>query len=327
MSFASYRFPGRLRQRPSQATAPSFTIVNAVLIALSVYSACRSRGSPSSGSTTGRVEGWVTDLGKRPLGDVVVEIGADPPDGRVPIGHARTTSAGAFRVDRIPAGRYGLTTRHPTHAPARALVTVQAGGTARAELRLTPFATLEGRIEDAHGTPVPLAQVVAVALGASTPGAGASANAPTFHESYADARGRFELGDLTPGTYRLLIEAPGLGTASAGPMTTPDHDVVIVLPGESRSIAGIVTHAGHPVPGAHVHLGGETLSETRTTETDLTGRFAFPGIGPGAYAARAELGPLVSAVVSDIAVGFGVGAPARRAAARRIGDLPWPGRG
>src|SRR5438552_1650946 len=287
MSFASYRHPGCLRQPPGPAAAPRPVIVIAVLVALGAGTACRRR-PPAAAGSTGRVEGRVTDLAKRPLADVVVEIGADPPDGRVPVAHARTTSAGDFAVARIPPGRYGLTTRHPTHAPAAATVTVQAGVTAHAELRLPPFAPLEGHIEDAHGTPVPLAQVVAVTVGGSaTGGAGAGANAPTFHKSHADPRGRFELADLAPGTYRLLIEAPGLGTATAGPLTAPDPNVVIVLPGESRSITGIVTHAGHPVPGAHVHLGGETLSETRTTETDLTGRFAFPGIGPGSYAARA----------------------------------------
>lgn len=302
MSFARYCFPGCLRHRPGQVTAPLPAIVIAVLVALAASAACRRRGPPSSGST-GRLEGRVTDLAKHPLADVILEVGADPPDGRVPIAHARTTSSGDFVVDGIPPGRYAFTTRHPTHAPATAVVTVQAGGTARAELRLPPFAALEGTIEDAHGTPVPLAQVVAVAIGASATGVGAGAPPPTFHTGHADPRGHFELGDLAPGTYRLLIEAPGLGTAIAGPLTAPDPGVVVVLPGESRSITGVVTHAGHPVPGAHVHLGGETLSETRATETDLTGRFAFPGIGPGAYATRAELGPLVSAVVSDITVG------------------------
>ena len=296
----------------------------AVLIALSACPACRRR-EPTPPDATGRVEGRVTDLANHPLADVTVEIGADPPDGRVPIAHARTTSAGIFAVDRIPAGRYALSTRHATHAPATVSIAVPAGGTARAELRLPPFAALEGHIEDTHGTPVPLAHVVAV--GASPTGAGAGANAPIFHESRADSRGRFELGESgawhLPSPDRGSRAGYGLGRAADRARSRGGHRFARREPLDHRH-----RHPrGHPVPGARVHLGGETLSETRTTETDLTGRFAFPGIGPGSYATRAELGPLVSAVVSDIAVGFGVGAPAGRADTRSIGHLPRPGRG
>ncbi|HEY4185307.1 MAG TPA: carboxypeptidase-like regulatory domain-containing protein [Polyangia bacterium] len=245
---------------------------------------------------TGTVEGTVVDPAGRALSEVLVELASDPADGRVPVAAARTAANGAFKLERIPAGHYHLRARRRSFAvPALPVVVETTGGTVRADLRLAPLVALQGRIEDGHGTPVPLAHVLAFAV--------AEASAPTFHEGRADARGHFALEDLTAGAYRLLIDAPGLGMASAGPVTAPDADVVVILPGESRSISGLVTRQGRPAHGARVHLGGEAVSEPRMTETDVAGRFAFPGLGPGTYALRAEAGSLVSPVVADVIVG------------------------
>ena len=198
-------------------------------------------------------------------------------------------------MERIPAGDYLLRVRLRSFAVATAPVTSAAGATAQATLRLQALVALKGRIEDGHHTAVPLAHVLAFAV--------AEAAGPTVHEARADAAGRFTLGDLTAGSYRLLIDAPGLGTAAAGPVTAPDPDVVVILPGESRSVTGLVTRQGQPAARVRVHLGGDAVFEPRVTETDAGGRFAFPGLGPGTYALRAESGAAVSPVVPDVVVG------------------------
>jgi len=265
-----------------------------VLAIVGISAGACARRQPPPRPLTGVVEGIVAD----PLGqgatDVMVELTTDPPDGRVPIAAAKTGTAGTFRMDGVPAGRYLLRARRRSFAGAAASVTVGEGAV-RVELRLAALARLRGRIEDGHRTPIPLAHVLVFAV--------AEASAPTFHEARADANGHFSVDDLTAGAYRLLIEAPGLGTAAAGPVTAPDADVVVVIPGESRSVTGLVTRLGHPARGVRVHLGGESVSEPRMTETDIAGQFAFPGLGPGNYALRAESGALVSPVVADVIVG------------------------
>jgi len=295
MPFASH--PGRLAAAAALSAA-------AVVVILVLPAGC-DRSRPASGPPSGTIEGRATDLANRPLADVAVEVGADPPDGRVPVARTRTSTTGAYRVERVPSGRYRVTARKAAHATADVRVTVASGPVVRADLRLPPVATLEGRIEDSHGSPVPLARVVAVPASAAGPSHPTTSGArdAAIDQTSTDATGRFRLDDLAPGSYRLLIDAPGVGNATAGPLEAPDGDVVVVLPGESRSITGVVTHAGHPAPGARVHLAGEALFETRTTDTDASGRFAFAGVGPGTYAARAELGAMVSAVAADIAVG------------------------
>jgi len=302
MPFASH--PGRLAAAAAASvTAALLAVVVAPAILLVLPGGCN-RPPPPSGPPAGTLEGRITDLANRPLADVTVEVGADPPDGRVPVARTRTSATGGYRVERVPPGPYRVTARKAAHASADVRVTVASGPAVRANLRLSPVATLEGRIEDSHGSPVPLAHVVAVPARAdgAAPRPGVARD-PAIDQTSTDATGRFHLDDLAPGSYRLLIDAPGIGSVTAGPLQAPDPAVVVVLPGESRSITGVVTHAGHPVPGARVHLVGEALFETRTTDTDASGRFAFAGVGPGTYATRAELGAMVSAVAADIAVG------------------------
>ena len=93
------------------------------------------------------------------------------------------------------------------------------------------------------------------------------------------------------------------GAPALTPGSAPDDEVVVILPGESRSVTGVVTRAGRPFGGARVLLSGEAVSEMRANESDATGRFAFAGLGPGNYALRAEAGALVSPVTTEVLVG------------------------
>lgn len=291
MSFASY--PALLRSK-HHANVATVGWLPALIVAL-VASAC-ARGGGKTAPAVGVVEGTVVDPTGHPVADVPVELGAQPADGRVPIATTRTRQGGIFRIERVPPGRYLVRARPSrTFAIAVAAVAAQAGTISRTTLRLQTLVALDGRIQDGQGTAVPMAHVLAFAV--------AEASAPTFHEARADAAGRFTLRDLTAGTYRLLIDAPGLGTASAGPVAAPDPDVVIVLPGDSRSVTGQVTRQGRPAARVRVHLAGDAVFEPRVTETDGAGRFAFPGLGPGTYGLRAESGDLVSPVVSDVVLG------------------------
>ena len=293
MSFASY--PALLRSKAPANAAIAGCLPALLVVAFAVVACTRGPQNGGPPVDVGVVEGTVLDPSGRPIADVPVELGAQPADGRVPVATTRTTQAGTFRIERVPAGRYLARARPRAFAVATAAVAVQTGTISRTTLRLQALVALDGRIQDSHGTAVPMAHVLAFAV--------AEASAPTFHEARADAAGRFFLRDLTAGTYRLLIDAPGLGTASAGPVVAPDPDVVIILPGESRSVTGLVTRQGHPAARVRVHLGGDAVFEPRITETDGAGRFAFPGLGPGTYALRAESGELVSPVVADVAVG------------------------
>jgi len=286
MSFASYRACLRRQMNRGAWTG-------AIVVLVAVLAGCP-RPPGRGGVTTGSVEGQVRGPKGQPLANVAVVLGPHPPDGRVLVASTKTDAAGRYTMAGIPPGRYYVEAHGPAYAPASSELVVTVAAVARAELRLAALAALKGRIQDGHGTPVPLAHVLAFAV--------AEVGTPPLHEARSDGQGRFELRGLVAGMHRLLIEAPGLGTAAAGPVRAPDLEVVVILPGESRSITGVVTRDGRPSGGARVLLSGEAVSEMRTTDADATGRFAFAGLGPGTYALRAESGAMVSPVATKVVV-------------------------
>ncbi len=252
---------------------------------------CR-RQKDLASTSTATVAGRVLGSDARPVGGAAVVLTADPDDGRVPIATTKTNATGAFRIARVPAAGYRIRVRASGHVDAVSHVDVTRHGTRPIEIKLTATVVLKGQIQDSRGTPIPLARVLAFAVGGG-PSSG-------LHETRGDDRGAFTLNDLAPGVHRLLIEAPGLGTASAGPVTAPDEKVVVVLSGEIRAVVGRVTRGGQGAKDARVLLGGESVPEPRSTTTDPEGRFVFAGLGPGAYVVRAEAGGLVAPVWTEV---------------------------
>jgi protocatechuate 3,4-dioxygenase beta subunit len=274
--------------------------------------ACSRRPRPPAIAVVS-LAGTVIRAAGGPLPGASVALTGDPDDGRVPLATARTTATGTFRMDKVPAGRYRLRARALGFVDTSVSLQVRGGVAPPAvAMKMFPTVALAGRIQDGRGTPIPLARVLAFALPDAKPDqtdrpgppndavhlhlADAGGRQP-MHETRADQHGAFKVVGLASGAHRLLIEAPGLGTASAGPVHAPDDDVVVVVPGVIRAIVGRVTRGGQSVRAARVVLGGEALAETRTVEADAEGRFAFAGVGPGNYALRAEAGGLVTPVV------------------------------
>jgi hypothetical protein len=304
MGFASHltalQQPGRGQPTPGLARWATIG-----LVAAAILFGCRR--APVAPVLAADIEGTVVGEDGRPVATVALALGSDPPDLRVPMATTRTDGTGRFRMRRVPPGPYRLTATRAGFVATALHVDVDVGPdleragaddqVARGRPRpvrivLATAVVLAGTVEDAVGAPVPLARVL-VLSDAGFQGAVVPTRA-------ADAGGRFRFDGLAAGRYRLLIEAPGLGTAEAAHVVAPDAAVRVVLPGESRFIQGRVTHEGRPVFGARVTLAGEALSEPRRTETDGRGGFVFGGLGPGTYALRADSGGLVSDVTTDV---------------------------
>jgi protocatechuate 3,4-dioxygenase beta subunit len=272
-------------------------VVARVVVVVVMTGAC-GRSTRVGPPATHDLLGTVVDPDDRPLGGVALELGNDPADGRIPMATAHTDATGAFRLRRIPPGSFRLTASRRGAVTAALHVDVGASGDAHGahpvRMVLVPAVALAGTVEDAVGAPVPLARVLVLA--------DSGAQGAVVPTRAADAGGHFRFDGLASGIYRLLIEAPGLGTSVAPHVAVPDESVRVILPGESRFIRGRVVHDGRPVLGARVLLAGETLSEPRRTETDAEGFFIFGGLGPGAYALRADSGGLVSVVLTNVAL-------------------------
>jgi protocatechuate 3,4-dioxygenase beta subunit len=197
---------------------------------------------------------------------------------------------------------------------------------AKPEVRAVPVAVaavrLTGQVIDGRARPVPDAHVIAFAIaGSAEPG-----------RATADLDGHFSIAGLSPGSYRVLVEAAGFPAAETSPVTAPAAEVVLRVSGEGRSVSGRVTLGSDPAAGAQVMLGAEAGGPVRVTQSRADGRFAFSGLGDGSYALRALRGVLASPTTHGIVAARDgtnlpaplVLAPGQRIAGRLVQDAGAP---
>ncbi|HVR63303.1 MAG TPA: carboxypeptidase-like regulatory domain-containing protein [Polyangia bacterium] len=169
----------------------------------------------------------------------------------------------------------------PARRPSPAAPSIPARGAA----------SLVGQVVDGAGHAVPGAHLLLWSRAAETPAAPLQA--------IADAGGRFSFAEAGSGPYELFAEAPGFPPLRlAAP--APGAPLIVRLDGVARSIGGAVLDGGTPVAGATVILDGETIEPQRLSETGRDGRFAFGGLGPGAYSVRAIRGARASPPSAEI---------------------------
>ncbi len=241
---------------------------------------CRAAGQP---------ELIITLAAERRLDGLVVDAsGAPAPDARVTVGtnvavqrSAITGPDGRFTIAGLGSRRYGVAaTRSDTAAEA---IEVDLATTDRATVRLTlaPGA-IAGVVVDERGEPVAEARVRA------TPGG--RGLVLSFGEDITDPHGRFEIGPLLPGTYRLRAASPD------DPDTNRYHgdhveaatgatDARLVLPA-SGAITGVVTVSGQPAPHYAVMFSTSEFTlvfDTAELFRAADGRFTRRHLAPGTY--------------------------------------------
>ncbi len=137
--------------------------------------------------------GTLDDTSGAPVAAATIEVIGGAADGR----HAVVGTDGTFSLDQLPVGALRIRIRHPDY-PTRDLDVVTSDGKQRVRLRLPIGGAIEGAvIEASSGSP--LTSIVVAAIGP----AGAGAEATT------DKVGRFKLGPLEPGAWKLVLQLPG----------------------------------------------------------------------------------------------------------------------
>ena len=140
------------------------------------------------------VAGILEDATGAPVSGAQLDVIGGPSDGR----HAVVAGDGTFSIDRLPAGHLRLHVEHPAYPPADLEVVAATDNPAHVHLRLALGGSVEGALLDlSSGAPIP-----GVTLAASGPG-----NA--LAEAATDKVGRWKLGPLKPGRWRLAIKLPG----------------------------------------------------------------------------------------------------------------------
>jgi len=165
--------------------------------------------------------------------------------------HAVVAADGTFSLDMLPAGPLRVRIRHPDYPEHELETHASSGGRERVRLRLPLGGAIEGAALDASSG-APLTGITVTGAG---PGA-ASEDATT------DKLGRWKLGPLVPGAWRLTIKLPGYlplsrdvdVTAGRTPGTTSVRDIRLEL-ARGALVGGTVRDArGQRVPGATITI-------------------------------------------------------------------------
>ena len=196
--------------------------------------------------------------------------------------HAIAGADGRFRITGASGGRYRIGGAARGMIAVNTLVSVEPAGTIDVALRMTPAATVRGRVV-VHGTPV-----VGVRVAASN-GIIGQPNIVVRHDDLT--RDQIAVGQAltqTDGSFVLDGVPVGLTSFTAEPVrvATPPMllvagDNTITLEGEPLGrIRGVVRRHGAPVPYARIDMNG---AARRGVTTDGTGRYDLEGLEPGKY--------------------------------------------
>ncbi len=222
----------------------------------------------------GIIEGFVVDAQGRPAAGAEVQLGGFVPQ------TVTTGQGGGFSVE-VEAGEYLVSARRGSEAGAldRPL-TVSAGRTVRnVQVRLGSAAVLEGRV---------------VARATQAPVAGARVDVSPYGRSgdsgrtVTDEEGRFSVGALAPGSYDVVVSAPGFSTLARRGLTVASGErftLELALTGTGAAEGQVRDGKGQPIMGVLVAAGerwsialGNPAAESRT---DSEGRYRLEGLDPG----------------------------------------------
>ncbi len=213
--------------------------------------------------------GILDDATGAPVGSAEIEILGG--EGR----HAIANADGTFAVDMLPAGPLRIRITHPAYPPLE-LDAVAGDGKTPMRVRLPLGGAIEGAlIDDASASP--LASVTLIANGP----AGATSEATT------DTKGRFVVGPIVPGAWKLVVKQPGYlplqkaldVPASRAPGATSVHDVLLALKKGALLGGTVRDDRGTRIAGARVTvtLDGATVE----AETDTQGEFRLRDVPTG----------------------------------------------
>ena len=269
------------------APAPGLlSVAGVTAAALLAAPGCKRAAPPATAAIRGRVK----SANGRPLPEVKLRI-MSPDKSVAAIRESVSAADGSFALEGVAAGRYLVRAEQKGFSPATVSVDLGPGETVTTVLRLEPMQLLEGRVEDRQGQPVAQAALFAWPLGDRQAG---------VVEIASGADGRFALAGLAPGSWTVMVEAPGFGTLRLERVDVPARPLVLRLEGEARSLGGLVEVNGAPARDARVILGGAALSQPLETSANDKGIFLFHGLGYGHFVMRAVMGDKVSRSVSVV---------------------------
>lgn len=225
-------------------------------------------------AAAGVLEGFVVDAQGAPAAGAEVLVGGHKAD------TTTTGSGGGFSVE-VEAGTYLLSARRGAEAGALDTpVIVSAGKTVRdVRIQLGQSAALQGTVvAGGSGAPVEGARVDVSPYGSS----GDCGRAVT------DGTGHFTVENLAPGSYDLVVTAPGFAPLTRRALTVAPGEhfpIELKLIGTGTVEGEVQDGNGQPVAGAQVvsanRWGSTTDSEPAEARTDEQGHYRLEDLPAG----------------------------------------------
>ncbi len=250
---------------------------------------------------TGIVTNSVT---AEPIARAHVRLAGPPIDEDTRQNYAATTGAdGKFSIGKLAPGLYfvqvdrvGFTMLRSNAGASQNQVQIQPGDQQReVSLKLAPWGSISGRVLDADGEPIAEATVRA------------EQNRGGDSQAETDERGRFRIGMLSPGKYRLKVvtEEDSLPPEIRTDGTKEIHYATTYYPGslDKNSAARIEVQPGSEIPGIEIKMIGVPIvgilgkvvgipegaknvrvsTGTSGNEVAMDGSFALWRLDPGHY--------------------------------------------
>ncbi len=251
---------------------------------------------PKGNAVCGRVLDGVT---RRPVpgSRVTVQVPAGWPvlrQGVLVPPTAVTDADGRFRVGGLPGGiAWATAESEGSFAPKTGPI---QPGSGEITLLLRAGSRVTGRVQDPASRPLPDALVQVIPRkhdGTPHPALAGAGNAGRrgLPRTFTGSSGRFDLGGLPPGSYRLLVKKAGLPPFLS--------DVFAASPGGSSDLGTLQVPAGGRIQGvARDHFGQPAVGATVCVDPlaglppeavgaeavcDAQGRFALGPVAPGEY--------------------------------------------
>ena len=221
---------------------------------------------------------------------------------------ARTRADGRVRLE-AGAGPWLVSSRAPGLAPGQVEVIRPTGAAfTNVEVELHVPGALSGRVvarPSGEGVPLATLWLERESSFGATP-----SNLPVEERFGATSspRGDFTVGGLSPGRYRLVVEAPGHARTAIRQVVVPRTSPLVIELGAAGVIEGAVRLAdGSPAIGAEVSFigGAEVL-----TVTSGSGGGYSAEVNPGSYRVLAGLGGATGAYPHAVPVAAGATARA-----------------
>ncbi|QDU66905.1 carboxypeptidase regulatory-like domain-containing protein [Engelhardtia mirabilis] len=208
-----------------------------------------------------------------------------------------TDAAGRFELTGLAPGTVEVTAVHRDHAPSSAELVVLVEGEEAPDLtlELRLGSTIEGRVTDLRGGPVP----GAVVLAARAPNRGSGGRTGVY-QSTTDAGGDYRMDNVVAGSYFVALTR---GDEALDPMsflsslgfdlvTVPTEGTVrldlVDRSAAATRVYGVVRGGGQAVSGGGLlafDFDGDNLLglDVKITRVGADGAYEFPGLAPGTY--------------------------------------------